>query len=397
MAREINLVPDVKGEMIKALKLRNLIFFLCIVVAAASVAVTVVVGTIMGGQAAILEGNKQSIEKLSNKLKSYSELNDFLTIKDQVGNISTLTNNKKVLSRTFGILTALIPSGPDVITISELSVDLTNSSAPVLSFDAQADAKKEPYIDYNVLDSFKKSMDYMRYDYGNYVNKSGNNIPAYCMIEYGDDGALFNEPSRGIYAFWTINAEGCNPAADNTSEESNSTDTITSEYSTEDYNGQTVVRIWRTPQYDEWYHEEAPEGNTPHMSLTGEISNVEHFQSACIAYTGTIVDQVQKPTWTETNESCQLVAGGISGIRVTGSSNGRSADEQLVLRFSAQITLTPEAYLFNNHHFIALAPSGHHNVTDSYVQIQSMFSERAADCDESDVDCKSEQNLKGDE
>ena len=32
MAREINLVPDVKGEMIKALKLRNFIFFLCIVI-----------------------------------------------------------------------------------------------------------------------------------------------------------------------------------------------------------------------------------------------------------------------------------------------------------------------------------------------------------------------------
>ena len=397
MAREINLVPDVKGEMIKALKLRNLIFFLCIVVAAASAAVTAVVGTVMGGQAAILEGNKESIDKLSSKLKSYSELNDFLTIKDQVGNISTLTNNKKVLSRTFGILTALIPSGPDIITISELSVDLTNSSAPVLSFDAQADARKEPYIDYNVLDSFKKSMDYMRYDYGNYVDKSGNTIPAYCMIEYGDDGALFNEPSRGIYAYWTINAEGCNPAADNTSEESDSTSTATNDYSTEDYNGQTVVRIWRTPQYDEWYQEVAPEGNKPYMSLAGEISNVEHFQSSCITYTGTIVGQAQKPKWTENNESCQLVAGGVSGIRVTGSSNGRSADEQLVLRFSAQITLSPEAYLFNNHHFIALAPSGHHNVTDSYVQIQSMFSERATDCDENDADCKSDQNLKGDE
>ena len=36
MAREINLVPDVKGEMIKALKLRNFIFFLCIIVVAAS-------------------------------------------------------------------------------------------------------------------------------------------------------------------------------------------------------------------------------------------------------------------------------------------------------------------------------------------------------------------------
>ena len=31
MAREINLVPDIKNDMIKALKLRNLIFFISIV------------------------------------------------------------------------------------------------------------------------------------------------------------------------------------------------------------------------------------------------------------------------------------------------------------------------------------------------------------------------------
>ena len=81
---------------------------------------------------------------------------------------------------------------------------------------------------------------------------------------------------------------------------------------------------------------------------------------------------------------------------MTDSSNGHGTEEQLVLRFSAQIVLNPEAYLFNNHHFIALAPSGHHNVTDSYVQIQSMFGERATDCAENDADCKSEKNVKGD-
>ncbi len=393
MAREINLVPDVKGEMIRALKMRNFIFFLCIVVVAASIAVTAVIGTVMGGQSVILESKKQSIDKLSSKLKSYAELNDFLTIKDQVGNISSLTSNKKVLSRTFGILSALIPSGPDIITISELNVNLDDSSAAVLSFDAQADAKKEPYIDYNVLDSFKKSMDYMRYDYGDYVDKNGNVIPAYCMIEYGDNGALFNDELNGIYAYWTINADGCNPNANNTESE---TTTPNHYASIEEYNGTPVVRVWRTPQYSSWYKEEAPSNGEPYMNLAGNITNIEHFRSNCITYSGTMAGQSVSPKWTETNESCKLVSGGASGIKVNDSSNGRSAEEELVLRFSAQISITPEAYLFNNHHFIALPPSGHHNVTDSYVQIQSMFSERAADCSEGDVDCKSETNVNGD-
>ena len=107
MAREINLVPDIKDEMIKTLKLRNFIFFLCIVVAAASVGITTIFGLIMAGQQVAINHKKDTINNLSAKINSYSDLNDFLTMKDQLGNISTLTDNKQVLSRTFNILSAL--------------------------------------------------------------------------------------------------------------------------------------------------------------------------------------------------------------------------------------------------------------------------------------------------
>ena len=60
MAREINLVPDIKGEMIKALKLRNFIFFICIVVAAASVGAAQLFAVIAGGQQAVVDGKKNT-------------------------------------------------------------------------------------------------------------------------------------------------------------------------------------------------------------------------------------------------------------------------------------------------------------------------------------------------
>ena len=413
MAREINLVPDIKGEMIKALKLRNFIFFLCIVVASASVAATVIVGLIMGGQQLALDNRKTTLDDMSTKLNSYSDLSDFLTIKDQLSSINALTNNKKVLSRTFNILSALIPTGADTITISELSVNLSGD-APTFTFDAQANAGKEPFIDYNVLDSFKKSMQYMRYDYGDYVDKNGNVIPAYCIIESGIDGAIFRDSARGIYAYWTINGEGCNPSgttsdtvSDNVSgATSDSTTDSTSDftadsatdtnvnlatslgYATEEYDGQQVVRIWRTPQTSEWYSEN-PVSGQPYMSLSGEISNVAHFESACITYTGDASQRASEPDWTETNESCLLVPDGTDGIKISDSSNGRGASGDLVLRFSATITFNPAVYSFNNHHVLAIAPSRRYNVTDSYVQIQAMFGERAADCEEGDTACDS--------
>lgn len=47
---EINLVPEVKHQMIKAQKLRNLVLFICIVVSAASLGVVAVLFSIKSGQ-----------------------------------------------------------------------------------------------------------------------------------------------------------------------------------------------------------------------------------------------------------------------------------------------------------------------------------------------------------
>lgn len=407
MAHEINLVPDVKGEMIRALKLRNLIFFLCIVISAASAGVAAIFGTIAGGQGIVIDGKQGTIDLMSKKLNSYTDLNEFLTIKDQISNINTLTNNKKVMSRTYSILSAIIPSnGPDTITISELQVDLSGA-VPTFYFDARADAGKEPFIDYNVLESFKKSMDRLTFDYGDYVDKEGNVIPAYCIIEYGDDGAMFKDDEDKYYAFWAINRDGCDTTKRSSSGSSNAsseegenttkTSTKQTTYKTERYGDEDVVRIWRTPLYDEWYKEKQVEGQ-PYISLeTGAISGVPHFESKCIIRTGVKKDNNSKPKWTDNSDSCPLIQGGSAeGINIISSANGR-ADDSLVLTFTAMISINPQAFAFNTHHVRAIPPSGYHNVTDSYVQIQSMFGERAKECTEDDTACQDNKNLNGEE
>lgn len=413
MAREINLVPDVKGEMIKALKLRNFIFFLCIVVASASVAVSIIFAGIAGGQQAIVDGKKNTIDTLSKKINSYSDLSDFLTIKDQLGNLSSISDNKKLLSRVFNVLPALLPTGANTITISELNINLSTDK-PTISFDAQANSGEPPYIDYAVLESFKKSMDFLRYDYGDYVDKEGSVIPAYCIVESGTDGATFYDQDKSsYYAFWLITGDGCNPAykteeeteeneeakenektektEDNNSDKKVSTSEFAKRsegYTTEEYNGQTVVRIWRTPQFNDWYKATKTE-DKPYMDLDGNISNVPHFESKCTTYSGSKNSNTGNITWSSSNESCKLVPGGAEeGIKISSSSNGRGSNDELVLRFSATITFAPEFYKFSNHHMLAIAPTGRHNVTDSYVQIQNMFEQRASDCAEDDTDCK---------
>ena len=425
--KEINLVPDIKNDFIKTLKFRNLVFFICIVVAISSTVVMLIFLSIAGGQQSFINAKQNTIDALQKKIEEYSDLSDFLTIRDQLTNIATITENKTMMSRTFNILSAMIPTGADYINISELTVNLENEEgSPTFTMDAQANAGTEPKIDYKVLDSFKKSMQYLRYDYGEYVDKDGQSIPAYCIVESGIDGSTFRDAEKGYFAYWLINGEGCNPSAEDESEDEEEEEeeentllktqtfddqefTVSEESFVEntttkkavkeitsqdvnaeivDYDGQKVVKIWRTPQYSEWYKSD-PKEDEPYMDLNGEIHNVPHFNSSCITYSGTEKEN-HTVTWSTTNESCMLVPNdeeGNEGIRIESSSNGRNADEELVLKFIATITFAPEVFNFNNHHMLALPPAGRRNVTDSYAQIQSIFAERANDCDKNDTEC----------
>lgn len=436
MAKEINLVPDIKNEMILALKRRNLIFFVCIAVVTVSLGVLAFFGMILGGQQLSLSGKANMIKEMSTKINSYTDLSDFLTVRNQLDKLASISNDKLLLSRTFGILSAMLPTGEDKIKISALNVSFINKT-PVISFEAQADAGKAPFIDYNVLDAFKKSMPYMRYDYGRYVDKFGKEIPAYCMIENGADGATLTDPEKGVYAMWMIDEEGCNPSEaettmpeettekpeeeateKNTDETTNETTTGETEgtttekttpveqteqtkpteqpletekpvelkgkytgYEYEDFNGKMMVRIWRTPQYNEW-------NQNGHMTTDGRFVDIQHFESNCTKYSGN-EDAEGNIKWTETNESCLLVPGGVDGMNIKESTNARdSSSHQLVLRFTASIELSIEAFRAKNKHLLAIAPSGRRNVTDSYVQIQAMFSKRAEDCLPGDTTCQ---------
>ena len=148
---EINLVPDIKKDTINALRLRNFTFFFCIVIASASIAIIVIFATIAGGQQAIVDSKQGTIKNLSAKIDEYGNLNKFLTIKDQLGGLSEISNNKKVFSRIFNVLTALIPKGKDNIQISEMRVNLEDTPNTI-SFEAQANAGNPPYYDYLLLD-----------------------------------------------------------------------------------------------------------------------------------------------------------------------------------------------------------------------------------------------------
>lgn len=449
---EINLVPEVKRQMIKAMRFRNITLFVCIILVAVAGGTVMVMASIWEGQNIAMSTQDTRLKNMSDKLQSYDSLGEFLTIQTQLKDIEEINENKKVLSRVFSILSTILPSGPDVINISELSVDLPTNQ---IRFDAQADAKVSPYIDYRVLESFKKGVGLMKYDYGRYVDAQDNEIPTRCIVETGADGNLLMEETevggstdKYIYAYWLKGKKGCDPTKDDEEDEeeestsssttalrsnsltttgaSNPVNSMLNDFSVTDnndnesteetttqspediakaiedaYNAKLdqlddygkelarqqlnsgvkmddveVAKIYRSPRFSEWY-------KAGYMDESGNVTGVEHFNSQCITYEGAeISSSSSSMRWTSNND-CMLST---DDVVIRDSSNGRNSEGELVLRFSAIITLDETVFQFSNKHVMAISPTGQ-NVTDSYVQVQGMFAQRAADCSDGDVVC----------
>lgn len=415
---EINLVPEVKMQMIKAQKMRNLVLFVCIVVSSVAVSVVLVLFGIKSGQDIAMAGKDTRLALMSQKLNEYAELNDLVTIQGQLTGITDIAARRTVISRVFGALAVMVQQGADDVKLSELRVDLDSST---LTLEGQTDARVEPLIDYRVLESFKKGVALTKYDYGRFVDIDGKELPTQCIREADAEGNAYKVDNNNYYAWWDLTIEGCEGAPRSLNENPD----IEFHYSANaqvetglegvetrvenrcDENGENCqevtvrvdngevvnpeavqrVKIWRTPQFDEWYKS----GN---MELDGSITGIQHFESVCYSYSGTEVSGVgpddSNVRWTSTND-CLLAP---DGFEVESSSNARDESDNLVLKFSGKTVFESEFFAFGNKHMIAIGPMGQ-NVTDSYIQIGSMFTAEARECEADDTECLSNLTNKG--
>lgn len=125
---EINLIPDVKREFIQAQKMRNTAISLSIFVGLISVAVVVLLGAILGGQAIHDNLTRNEIKKQMTTLQNVENIDEVVTIQNQLTKISNLHDNKSINSRIFDVLTAINPAAPNDVRISTVRVDPSEST-----------------------------------------------------------------------------------------------------------------------------------------------------------------------------------------------------------------------------------------------------------------------------
>lgn len=148
---EINLVPDVKQELIRAQRVRAGVISLAIMVGIAAVSIVVILAIwVFAVQAARSVISDNTIKTESQKLSSVEDISNTLTIQNQLSKISEMHNTKSIDSRIFDILATINPSAPNNISITNVSIDAATTT---IRIEAQASNG------YPALDVFKKTID----------------------------------------------------------------------------------------------------------------------------------------------------------------------------------------------------------------------------------------------
>jgi hypothetical protein len=119
---EINLIPDVKQELIKAERVRASVISTAILIGLIAVGIVVVLAGLLGGQAIASNLADEAIKKQNSELMGKSDLTDTLTIQNQLTKLSQMHDDKKMDSRLFDLLVAVNPAAPNNVAFSSVKI-----------------------------------------------------------------------------------------------------------------------------------------------------------------------------------------------------------------------------------------------------------------------------------
>lgn len=121
---ELNLLPDVKRQFIAAARAKRKVVTMMIFVSIGSAGIVALLALhVYGIQALQGAALDSSVKKSSAKLSEVADLNNYLTIQNQLGAVSALHEDKGLYSRLFTILPTLSPASPSNISITKLDID----------------------------------------------------------------------------------------------------------------------------------------------------------------------------------------------------------------------------------------------------------------------------------
>lgn len=146
---EINLLPNVKRELLKTRVMRNRVISISFLVGGASIAAVVVLALILGSQIAAEAVQNGVIKDRNDKLMAVEDLNKVVTIQHQLTKINEQHSRKKLNSRIFDVVTAVNPVAPNNVSFSDIKV---NPESKTITLEGSA------VNGYSALETLKKTI-----------------------------------------------------------------------------------------------------------------------------------------------------------------------------------------------------------------------------------------------
>ena len=146
---EINLLPDVKRELLKTRAMRNRVISISFLVGGVSIATVVVLALILGSQFAAEAVQNKVIKDRNDKLMAVEDLNKVVTIQHQLTKINEQHSGKKINSRIFDVVTAVNPVAPNNVSFSDIKV---NPESKTITLEGSA------VNGYSALETLKKTI-----------------------------------------------------------------------------------------------------------------------------------------------------------------------------------------------------------------------------------------------
>ena len=182
---EINLVPDVKQELIKAQRVRASVISASILVGIIAIGVVVLLAVwVFAVQTARGVLTDNTIQSESQKLSQVQDVSNTLTIQNQLNKIGSMHDSKNIDSRIFDILTTINPPAPNTVAITTLTLD---SVAKTIKIEAQA------VNGYSALDVFKKTIEATTFQY----TQNGQQVSVPLSSNMSDSDRSYGEDTTG--------------------------------------------------------------------------------------------------------------------------------------------------------------------------------------------------------
>ncbi len=147
---QINLLPDVKLEYLRARRMRNLVISGAVIAGLASAGVVVLLLLFLGVQAGREVIADNGIEREYEKLSQVENLSELVTLQNQLDVIGSQHLTKTVNSRLFSVIQGVNPSGSDKVQYTTVVID---PIAKTLEIEGVARGG------YAAVETFKKTID----------------------------------------------------------------------------------------------------------------------------------------------------------------------------------------------------------------------------------------------